>query len=104
MNLLQNIWNFIYTHLEWLMLWSFVIFHYKTLFNALFLEPIRGGNGVTQTNELAQWAVIALLVYCIIVEGQDEKTYIDQGVIWALVIGVLSLAGVKHISTISKHF
>lgn len=68
----------------------FVMINRKVLFESLFLQPIRGGNGVTQTNELAKWIMCALLVYGVV------STNVHENVIGMLILGVAAIAGVQH--------
>lgn len=39
------------------------------LFDAMLWQPLRGGNGVTQMSELAQYISIWLLVWMVVKEG-----------------------------------
>lgn len=60
----------------------------KTIFNSLFFEPIRGGNGVTQMDELAKYVMIWLCVYAVCADK-------DPMVVGELVVGVWAVAKVR---------
>lgn len=82
----------IYWILEDILLISFFLWQMKFLFS----EPIKGGNGKTQMNELAQVTLIYTLVYIIRIESRTVGTMVDSSVVWAIVIAVAALAGIKE--------
>lgn len=81
----------IYWILEDILLISFFLWQMKFLFS----EPIKGGNGKTQMNELAQVTLIYTLVYIIRIESRTVGTMVDPSIVWAIIVAVAALAGIK---------
>lgn len=82
----------LYWIIEDILLIAFFLWQMKYLFS----EPIKGGNGVTQMNELAQVTLIYSLVYIIRIESRTVGTMVDSSVVWAIVIAVAALAGINQ--------
>ena len=76
----------------------FVAINRKTLFKSLFLEPIRGGNGVTQMDELAKYVIIILSI--VVTFYNLTSTLTLQILLGSLVI----IAGIQKGSEVWKTF
>lgn len=66
----------------------------RMMFNALFLQPIRGGNGVTQLDELGKYGVIWVTVWTIIYEGirmDQQFTDVQFVAILSLLAGIIGV-------------
>ena len=69
------------------------IYQFLTLiFNAFLWEPIRGGNGKTQLDELAKYAIVVSAVWMIIYEGITEGAQFSD-IQFITVFGALVAAG-----------
>ena len=97
MEWISNIWDWCMSNLFWIVLTVFIIWERKTLFYGLFLEPIRGGNGKTQMNELAEWVLIWTLVYMVHLEGQSAEQVFPVSWGWAMLGGIFLIAGHEKI-------
>jgi hypothetical protein len=62
----------------------------------LFKDPITGGNGHANSNELAQMVLIYSLVYIIRIDSRTVGHPVDPSIAWALVVAVSTLAGIKE--------
>ena len=62
----------------------------------LFKNPITGNNGMVQIHELAQVVLIYSLVYIVRVESRTQGTVIESSIVWAIIVAVASLAGIKQ--------
>ena len=59
--------------------------------NAFIWHPLRGGNGVTQPNELAKWVITWVGVWMVIQEGiNPEQQFTDSqfGIVFAAVVAI----------------
>lgn len=65
------------------------------LFESLFLQPIRGGNGVTQSDELAKYSLIGLLIFMVYIERQPGEQYASE-IFMFIAASVAGLAGLKR--------
>lgn len=84
---------------KWVLLGLFwVTYNRKVLFESLFLQPIRGGNGATKPDELAKWTLTALTVVGFF--RITEQTILGN-VMGMLILGVAAIAGIQMYS---KHF
>jgi len=81
----------VYWIIEDFLLVTFFLWQMKYLFS----EPIKGGNGVTQMNELAQVTLIYTLVYIVRIESRTTETVIEPSIVWAIIVAVAALAGIK---------
>jgi hypothetical protein len=93
MEKLIEIYNWMYNHIGMIAFVLFVIWERKVLFRGLFLEPIRGGNGKTQMDELAKWIMIWLLVGMVYFEGASVEQVFPESWGWALIAGIFLIAG-----------
>lgn len=87
----MNGYIFLYWLLEDLILLLFFIWQRKAVFD----QPIKGGNGVTQSNELAQVVLIYSLMWIIraYLRGLGQ---VPESVTIAMILAVAALAGIKR--------
>ena len=67
----------------------FVLLNRKVLFRALFLEPIRGGNGITQMDELAKY-ILLMLAIVVTFNNLDSET-----TLYAVLGAAVTIAGLQ---------
>lgn len=89
------IFEWVQNHFIAIIVAIFIFIERKTLYNALFLQPIRGGNGVTQMDELAKYVIVVLLV-------AEWATKRDPVIMGELLGGVFAIAGLKHLAEKKK--
>lgn len=94
--MLNNIWVLFVDNFTLIVFAVFVLWERKVLFNGLFLEPIRGGNGKTQMDELAKWVMIWTLVYMIHLEGKSTDQVFPESWGWAIILGIILIAGYQE--------
>jgi hypothetical protein len=61
------------------------------IFDAIFWQPLRGGNGVTQPDELAKYTITMLGIYMVYREGISEvQLYTDTefGIVFSAVVAI----------------
>ena len=61
------------------------------VFNSFIWQPLRGGNGVTNPNELAKWVITWVGIWMVIQEGiQPEQQFTDYqfGIVFAAVVAI----------------
>ena len=93
---LNDMWNLFVDNFSLVVFAVFVLWERKVLFKGLFLEPIRGGNGKTQMDELAKWIMIWMLVYMIHLEGQSVEQVFPESWGWAIIMGIFLIAGYQE--------
>jgi hypothetical protein len=105
METIESVWQFIVSHFWKLILAIMVFFKGGLLFNKLFLEPITGEDGTVAMDELAKYVLIVVFVMMVIMEGRDEKTLYDVAIFYAIVLAVVSIAGIHEASKVlGKYF
>ena len=78
----------------------FLVWEGRMLYKTLFLQPIRGGNGIAQMDEVAKWLMMVYLGYMVWKEGEEIGQAYPEGVFWAMVIGAFLIAGVKEFAVV----
>lgn len=71
---------------------AWITYNREILWKTLYLEPIRGGNGVVKPDELAKWVMTALLVYVVLQITTPEALIYIAGM---LITGVAAIAGIQ---------
>lgn len=82
--------------LYWIVEDSLLIIFFLWQLKYLFKDPITGGNGHANANELAQMVLIYSLVYIIRIDSRTDGHPVDPSIAWALVVAVAALAGIKE--------
>ena len=95
-----EILNWVLDNLLLLLIIVILIWERHTLYNSLLLQPLRGGNGVTQMDELAKYVMLVILVYMTYREGETEGSVYPESVFWAMIIGVALIAGIKEFAQV----
>jgi len=87
----MNEWLLYQWLIEDILLIAFFVWQKKHVWD----EPIKGGNGVTQSTEMAQVVLIYCLVYIVRAECRTQGSVIEPAVIISFILGVAALAGIK---------
>jgi hypothetical protein len=99
MQVISDMWALFVDNFTLIVFAVFTVWERKVLFRGLFLEPIRGGNGKTQMNELAKWVMVWVLVYMVHLEGQGVEQVYPESWGWAIIMGIFLIAGYKDTVT-----
>lgn len=78
-----------------------VLWHRKKL----LWEPLSGGNGHVQMDELSKFIILGLLIFCVYVEATREnldKQVFSDTFYLILLGGAFSIASIKPITTMIK--
>lgn len=80
------------------MFWLTVRFG-KYIHQEYIFNPLAGGNGKIQINEIAQGSIVALFIYSVHKEAtrDHEWAIFAEAYWWSLMFGIFSVAGLKHI-------
>ena len=68
--------------------------------NGFIFEPLRGGNGITQMDELAKYMMIVYLGWMIVKEGATSEHVYYESWGWAMIVGVALIAGIKEFAIV----
>ena len=96
MDAITHFGTWFFDHIFMVILIAFLIWEGKRVYRTLFLQPIRGGNGVAQMDEVAKWLMMIFLGYMVWKEGEAPEQAYPESVFWAMVIGAFLIAGVKE--------
>ena len=78
---------------KWFILFaSWITYNRKDFYLYFVLQPLRGGNGVVQANELAKFTMVCLLVFGFTLITSQS---VLQVVLLGLISGVAAIAGVQ---------
>jgi len=90
----------LFDNLGLILLVGLILWERSTLYNSLLLQPLRGGNGITQMDELAKYVMLCILIYMIYMEGKVVGSLYPESVFWAMIIGVALIAGIKEFAQV----
>ena len=74
----------------------------RAIIQALFWQPLRGGNGVVMMYELSQYALNVLGIWMLVYEGLNEGQQYPENVLIATIAFLTAIAGLKQYLTSKK--
>ena len=78
MDAVLNFLHWGFDHIFYLIISFFVVLKWQELYQALLMQPLRGGNGVVQMDELAKYILMVFLGVMIYYEGKRSEEHTSE--------------------------
>lgn len=103
-SVISTIWEFFLEHFWAIVAIGGIFIYGKSFYRKYIFDPLAGGNGKIQMDELAKGVVVAIIIWAVQRDGYrtHEWAYFNDAFYAALIAGLFAIAAIKPIASVLK--
>jgi len=102
---LHALWEFFITNFWICLILGLCLVYKNEIYKKFIFDPLAGGNGKIQMDEMAKGVVIGIIIWAVQRDGYrtHEWAYFTDTFYAALLAGLFAIAAIKPVASVMKH-